>query len=121
MIYLKQHKVGEDNPKESGYYKTDLDTDIFFSIEDGWDYQNESDSGPQRHYPKFWYSEVTERLYSQEEIIKLLNSYKENELPDAEEPYHFQREIWSGMQRFIEWFKMIKQNKDSQLNKDKDK
>lgn len=61
-MYLKQHKVYECNPKESGWYHTSFDDhSIMF-----------------RHYfngkkwygstPKVWYSEVTERLYTEAEM-----------------------------------------------------
>lgn len=41
----------DENPKESGEYKTDLDVDVFYSDETGWDYVTD---GASRHKPKFW-------------------------------------------------------------------
>jgi hypothetical protein len=38
-----------------------------------------------------------------EEIKKLLHQFKKEELPNAEEPYHYEEETWQGMKHFIEW------------------
>ena len=35
--------------------------------------------------------------------------FKEEELPDAETPFHHNAEVWSGMQRFIDWLKQKQQ------------
>jgi len=36
-------------------------------------------------------------------IKTLIDKFKSEELPDAEEPFHHEAEIWAGMQRFITW------------------
>ena len=38
-----------------------------------------------------------------DEIKKAVYKFKKEELPDAEIPYHFESEIWSGIQSFIDW------------------
>lgn len=38
-------------------------------------------------------------------IEKLLQEYKKKELPDADEPFHFEAEIASGFKYFIQWLK----------------
>ena len=37
------------------------------------------------------------------EIKKVIKQYKKEQLPDAETPYHFEAEIWSGMRNFLMW------------------
>ena len=44
-----------------------------------------------------------------EEIKKAINLFKEEELPNAESPFHYEAEIWSGMKHFIEWLETKKQ------------
>jgi len=38
-----------------------------------------------------------------DEIKKAIHKFKKEELPDAESPYHFEAEIWSGMKSFLRW------------------
>jgi pyruvate-formate lyase-activating enzyme len=38
-----------------------------------------------------------------DEIKKAIHKFKKEELPDAESPYHFEAEIWSGMKSFLKW------------------
>jgi len=38
-----------------------------------------------------------------EDIKKAVYKFKEEELPDAESPYHYEAEIWSGMKDFLRW------------------
>lgn len=38
-----------------------------------------------------------------EEIKKLICQFKEEQLPDAESPFHYEAEIWAGMKSFIDW------------------
>ncbi len=37
------------------------------------------------------------------EVEKAIKQYKKEQLPDAETPYHFESEIWSGMKSFLRW------------------
>ena len=37
------------------------------------------------------------------EITDLVYRFKQEELPDAESPYHYEAEIWSGMKLFLRW------------------
>lgn len=38
-----------------------------------------------------------------QELAKLVTLYRKEELPDAEVPFHYHAEIWSGMKEFILW------------------
>ena len=44
------------------------------------------------------------------EVKKALHEYKKQELPDSESPYHFEAEIWAGMEHFMFWLKDKKIN-----------
>lgn len=44
-----------------------------------------------------------------EEVKKLIYKFKEEELPDAESPFHCEAEIWDGMKNFIQWLEKTKQ------------
>lgn len=46
--------------------------------------------------------EEKEKL-SIEEIKNYIFQFKKEELPDAEAPFHYEAEIWSGMKHFIRW------------------
>jgi hypothetical protein len=41
--------------------------------------------------------------FNVEEVEKAIKQYKKEQLPDAETPYHFDAEIWSGMKSFLRW------------------
>ncbi|HRH83609.1 MAG TPA: hypothetical protein PK210_05165 [Bacteroidia bacterium] len=38
-----------------------------------------------------------------EDIKKAIFRFKKECLPDAEAPFHYEAEIWAGMQSFIRW------------------
>lgn len=38
-----------------------------------------------------------------EDIKKAIFKFKKECLPDAEAPFHYEAEIWAGMQSFIRW------------------
>ena len=38
-----------------------------------------------------------------EEIKKLIDKFKTEQLPNSEKPFHYEAEVWSGMQHFIQW------------------
>lgn len=38
-----------------------------------------------------------------EDIKKAIFQFKKECLPDAEAPFHYEAEIWAGMQSFIRW------------------
>ena len=40
---------------------------------------------------------------------KAVYQFKEEELPDAESPFHYEAEIWSGMKSFIRWIEAKQQ------------
>ena len=42
-------------------------------------------------------------------IEKLLNEYKKEQMPDADEPFHHEAEIAAGFRFFIEWLKRKEQ------------
>lgn len=75
-MYLKRHKVGEDNPKESGWYPVKYhegDDIIIFGEKQflgDWILNDED-------VLLFWYSEVTERLYTEENVRKSFRSWYE--------------------------------------------
>jgi hypothetical protein len=43
--------------------------------------------------------------YTIEEIIELIERFKVEELPDRNNPYHFEAEIASGLIHFENWLK----------------
>lgn len=43
--------------------------------------------------------------YHQSKVKTLFNDFKKEELPNAEAAFHYESEMWSGMQRFLEWMK----------------
>jgi hypothetical protein len=38
-----------------------------------------------------------------EELNKLIEQFKDEKLPDHDSPFHFEAEIWSGLQSFKIW------------------
>lgn len=44
---------------------------------------------------------ITEEFFNQ--VSDSVYQYVKEELPDANSPYHFEAEIWSGMQSFLLW------------------
>lgn len=44
--------------------------------------------------------------YTKEEIITLINQFKEEQLPDRNESYSYEAEISVGLDSFIEWLKI---------------
>jgi len=36
-------------------------------------------------------------------IKQLAEKFKEEELPDAESPYHHEAEVWTGVKFFLRW------------------
>lgn len=101
-MYLKRHKVGEDNPKMSGKYQTDLGLIHFGRGHQIWL------NGETQVFPTVWYSEVTERLYTETEMLKSHSAGREN-MYQAEFGSH-NKAMQYSFEEFI-----------SQLNKDKDK
>lgn len=44
-------------------------------------------------------------IYENEQNINLIELYKKECLPNANEPYHYEAEITAGLNNFIEWLK----------------
>lgn len=46
--------------------------------------------------------------YTIEEIIELIEKFKVEELPERNNPYHFEAEIVSGLKHFENWLQKLK-------------
>lgn len=100
-MYLKRNKVSEGNPKRGGSYLTNLGILFYNEQYRLWEH-NEL---PEELTPDFWYSEVTERLYTEEEMKRAF---------EAGDNYHFA--LYDTSIYYPPYEEFI-----SQLNKDKDK
>jgi hypothetical protein len=45
------------------------------------------------------------KLYTEEDIEKLLIEYRDEQMPGWNEPYHYEAEGWQSMLYFLEWLK----------------
>jgi len=52
-----------------------------------------------------WYEIAARKIYATFDILSLIEEYREKELPNRNQPYHYEAEIASGLNGLIEFIK----------------